>query len=154
MGISFGTITHEAQYIINYSFLILNLFIYLFVFYKKDTSKLKLTLLIANYIYILSIYLSVITKTFSSTYIEGSGIKGWFESGNSLGVILLISLFILSTMLNDKKYMKLIIPLIVLDGIFLMFLLGTRTRIFWIYFNMFFIPFVLCFYLYKKYYFK
>jgi len=31
-GISYGTITHELQYIVNYTFLILNLFIFIFIF--------------------------------------------------------------------------------------------------------------------------
>lgn len=129
-GISFGTVTSEMQYIINYSFLILNLFIYLFVFYKKDTTKLKKCILIAMCIYIISIIISIITKTYSTTYVEGLGIKGWFESGNSLGSILILGLFILFTMVKEKKSNKIVIPTILLIGIFLLILLGTRTAMF------------------------
>lgn len=129
-GISFGSVTHEAQYIVNYTFSILNLFIYLFIFYKKDSYSLKKYVLIAITIYILSIYISIITKTYSPTYVEGIGIKGWFESGNSLGSILIIGLFILLTMVKIPNLNKLVIPIIALIGIFLLMLLGTRVSLF------------------------
>ena len=132
-GISYGTIAHELQYLVNYTFSILNLFIFLFVFYKEDTNNIVKSFLIANGIYILSIYISIITKTSSSTYIEGIGLKGWFESGNSLSTILVLNLFIIFTLFNKLENNKIkIIAFIefILSGIFLIFLLGTRTGLF------------------------
>ena len=124
---SYGVITHELQYLMNYTYMILNLFIYMFVFYKKDNEQLKKFTLISACIYIGSIYLSVITKTYSTTYLEGMGIKGWFESGNSVGSIFTLLLFILFPMVKHKEYNKIVIPTILLIGIFLTTMLGTRT---------------------------
>lgn len=132
-GISYGTPTHELQYLINYSFSILNLFIFLFIFYKEDTKNIAKSILIANGIYILSIYISILTNTSSTTYLEGIGFKGWFESGNSLSTILVLNLFIIFTLFNklENKKIKIIAFIeIILSGIFLIFLLGTRTGLF------------------------
>lgn len=127
-GSSYSTITHEAQYLINYSFMILNLFIYLYVFANSDQGeKLAKSVLIANVIYISSIYIAIFTKTSSKTYIEGMGYKGWFESGNSIGSVLILSLFINIRYIKDKKMRKIAIPMIALEGIFLTTLLGTRV---------------------------
>ena len=132
-GISYGTITHELQYLVNYTFSILNLFIFLFVFYKGDTKNITKSILIANGIYILSIYISIFTKTSSTTYLEGMGFKGWFESGNSLSTILVLNLFIVFILFNkleNKKIKLLAFIEVILSGIFLTFLLGTRTGLF------------------------
>jgi len=131
--ISYGTIAHELQYLINYTFSILNLFIFLFIFHKKDTKNIAKSILIANGIYILSIYISIFTKTSSTTYLEGMGFKGWFESGNSLSAILIFNLFIIFTLFNklETKKIKIIAFIeIILSAIFLIFLLGTRTGLF------------------------
>lgn len=133
IGISYGTITHELQYLINYTFSILNLFIFLFIFNKKEINNISKSVLIANGIYILSIYISIFTKTSSSTYLEGIGFKGWFESGNSISAILVLNLFFIFTFFNklENKKIKLIALIeIILSGIFLVFLLGTRTGLF------------------------
>lgn len=129
---SFGNIVHEAQYIMNYTFMIINLISFLYIFSKeKDdeqgNNKLAKSVLIANAVYILLIFISIITKTSSNTYIEGIGYKGWFESGNSIGSILILSLFIIIQYVKDKKYRYIAIPTIVLEGIFLTMLLGTRV---------------------------
>ena len=58
-GSSYSNIVHEAQYIINYSFMILNLFIYIDVFKEKNTDKLKKSVLYAVSIYIISIFISI-----------------------------------------------------------------------------------------------
>ena len=132
-GISYGTITHELQYLVNYTFSILNLFIFLFIFYKENTKNISKSILMANGIYILSIYISILTKTSSTTYLEGMGFKGWFESGNSLSTILVLNLFIIFTLFNkfENKKIKLIAFIeITLSGTFLIFLLGTRTGLF------------------------
>lgn len=129
-GISYGTLSHEAQYIINYSYMILNLFIYIFMFYKKDTAKLKNGVLIALAIYIISIYISILTGTSSSTYVEGMGYKGWFEQGNSLSSIFMLGLLLLMPLGKNKKYIKYLLPLLLLIGIFLTTLIGTRVGMF------------------------
>lgn len=130
--ISYGTITHELQYIINYSFMILNLFLYVYVFYKKETStkKIKKSVLISMCIYIISIYLSIFTNTASSTYVEEIGIKGWFESGNSISAILILAMFILYTMVKDTKYNKIAIAVILFTGVYLMTMIGTRVGLY------------------------
>ncbi len=127
-GSSYSGVTHEAQYLINYSYMILNLVLYLMVFKDEEgIEKLSKSVLIANSIYIVSIFVAILTKTSSSTYIEGMGYKGWFESGNSLGSILILSLFIIIKYCKDKKYRRIAIPIILLEGIFLTTLLGTRV---------------------------
>lgn len=110
--------------------MILNLFIYLYVFKKKSTDLLKKSVLISLSIYTISIYLSIITGTSSSTYIEGMGYKGWFESGNSISSIMILSLFIVLPMIKDKRYRYYIIGLVILIGIYLTILIGTRVGLF------------------------
>lgn len=127
VGCSYGSIFNELQYIVNYTFLIINLFIFTYLFLEKSNEKLKKSVLIAFGIYIVSIYISILTGTSSTTYIEGTGYKGWFESGNSLCTILCMSLCILLPMLKEKKYFKQVAVLIILAGIFLTTLVGTRT---------------------------
>jgi len=127
---SYGGILQEIQYLINYTFMILNLFIFLYVFKDKDVYKIKKAIIISSTIYIVSIYLAILTKTSSTTYIEGIGYKGWFESGNSISAILILSLFILLQFVKNKKYNKIAIPVIILIGIFLATLIGTRTGLF------------------------
>ena len=130
-GSSYSTVFHEAQYIINYSFMILNLFIYIYVFGNNKSDKLKKTVLFSTCIYIISIFISIITKTSSHTYIvEKLGYKGWFESGNSIGAILILSMFVYITYVRDAKYKKIAIPLVILVGIFLTTLIGTRVGLF------------------------
>jgi len=142
--ISYGTIWHELQYLINYTFSILTLFIFFFILNKKNTNKFKKYTLIAMMIYIISIYISIITSTYSSTYVEGMGIKGWFESGNSLGSILILGLFILFTMIKSPKINILVIPTILLIGFYLIKLIGTRVRLIWIYFC------IMCVYMFRN----
>lgn len=129
-GMSFGTETHELQYVINYTFMIINLIIFTTVFKEDNIEKLKKSILISAGIYIISIYISILTKTSSHTYIEGMGYKGWFESGNSISAILLLTMFIYLPCIKDKKYRKFVIPMLVLVGIFLSMLIGTRAGLF------------------------
>jgi len=129
-GSSFGSVTNELQYLINYSFMILNLFIYTHVFRNKSTDKLKKSILIAVTVYISSIFISIITQTSSSTYIEGIGYKGWFETGNSVGAILILSMFIILNMIKNKKYRYWALIITVLVGIYTTTLLGTRVGLF------------------------
>ncbi|MCI8760792.1 MAG: hypothetical protein HFJ34_06770 [Clostridia bacterium] len=130
-GSSYSGILHEAQYLINYSYMIVNLFIYITIFKENEKiEKLSKSVLLANFIYIASIIISILTKTSSNTYIEGMGYKGWFESGNSLGSILILSLFMILKYSKDRKYRILAIPSILLEGIFLTMLLGTRVGLY------------------------
>lgn len=110
--------------------MILNLFIYIYTFKDKGEDKLKKSIVISIAIYIISIFISIFTKTSSSTYIEGMGYKGWFESGNSIGSILILSMFIYIGLVKDKKLKFFVIPLIILVGIYLTTLLGTRVGLF------------------------
>ena len=129
-GMSFGSETHELQYIINYTFMIINLIVFTTVFKDKNVEKLNKSILISTGIYIGSIYIAILTKTSSHTYIEGMGYKGWFESGNSISSILLLTMFIYLPYVKDKKYRKFIIPIIILVGAFLSMLIGTRAGLF------------------------
>ena len=124
---SYGGILNELQYLVNYTFMIMNLFLFTYLFWKKDTEKLKKSVLIAFAIYIVSIYVSILTGTSSPTYIEGTGYKGWYESGNSLCAILCISLCMLLPMLKNKKMLPYVAILVLLSGVFLTTLVGTRT---------------------------
>ena len=141
-GCSYGGIKEELQYVINYSFLIVNLIIFYYAFtnkkwrkeniieenVEKRTKKIRIAILIMSSIYILSILLAIITKTSSYTYMEEKiGYKGWIESGNSLSAILCISLFIIYPLVKDKKLRVFTIITIILIGIYLVTLIGTRT---------------------------
>lgn len=128
---SFGTTTHELQYLVNYTYMIMNLFLYVVVFKRIYTRELKISLLVSNAIYIISIFISILTKTSSHTYmIEQMGYKGWFESGNSLSAILTLSMFVLLPMLKDNKLRYPVIGVLLLEGIFLTTLIGTRVGLY------------------------
>ena len=140
-GSAYGNIFRELQYIVNYTFMIMNLFIYLyiFIFRKKNIereeciTKIRKTLLISFTIYIVLMYIAILTGTSSSTYIEGIGYKGWFESGNSVGAIMILMLFATLPITSKKHDIKTRIWAIVdviLSGIYLTTLLGTRIGLF------------------------
>ena len=127
---SYGTITHEMQYLINYSFMILNLYVFNKTIDEKNEYKLHQSIIISLSIYIVSIYISMLSGTSSTTYIEGIGFKGWFESGNSISAILVLGTFIVMSFIMkvDNRICKGIIFLIIcLVGIYLMTLIGTRV---------------------------
>ena len=63
----------------NYTFMIIILFVYAYVFKDKEKGKLQRAITSSVSIYIASILLAIITNTSSTTYIEGTGIKGWFR---------------------------------------------------------------------------
>ena len=62
------------------------------------------------------------------------GYKGWFESGNSLSAIFILSMFTLLNIFKKKKISekmkKYAVVIIVLVGIFLISLIGTRVGLF------------------------
>ena len=124
---SYGGILGELQYLVNYTFMIMNLFLFTYLFWKKDGEKLQKSILVAFGIYVVSIYVAILTGTSSPTYIEGTGYKGWYESGNSLCAILCISLCVLVPMLKNKKILPYVVVLLALSGVFLTTLVGTRT---------------------------
>ena len=123
---SYGGIINELQYIINYSFLIINLYL----FYKiiKDKSKIQKAVLITLAIYTFTLFISIITNTSSYTYIEKIGYKGYFESGNSLCTVLLLSLCIIMANINAKQWKTII--LIIFTGVYLCLFSGMRTGLF------------------------
>lgn len=123
---SYGNIKNEAQYIINYSLMIVNLYL----FYKLVTDKVKIkkAVYISLIIYVISLYFAILTNTSSPTYIEGIGYKGYFESGNSLCTVLILSLCIILSDFNFKKWGK--IALIVFAGIYLVVFSEMRTGLF------------------------
>ena len=125
-GSSYGNITNEMQYLINYGIMIMNL--YLFFTVIKDKGKIQKSVLIAVSIYVGSLFFSIITKTSSSTYLEKIGYKGYFESGNSLCTVLLLGLCIILEDFEMKDWKKLI--LIIFMGIYLTMLSGMRTGLF------------------------
>lgn len=128
-GISYGGVLSEAQYIINYTYMIFVLFLYFYFYKKSGLPYLKKSLFISLVCYICLIYIAILTGTSYTTYLEGMGYRGWFLSGNSVGtilIILLISLF--NDMLTSKKIIKYIVLL--LTSVYLVFLLGTRTGLF------------------------
>ena len=146
-GCAYGNELRELQYLINYTFMVMNLFIYYFFFTKynrekeikdedkgKAINKLKKSVLIALTFYVGFMFLSLITGTSFYTYPEDQiGFKGWFESGNSLGTIMILCLFIVLPMLSKKNTTKIRIwalLLTVLAGVYLTTLLGTRTGLF------------------------
>ena len=140
---SYGNVIRELQYIVNYTFMIMNLFIYLYIFiFRKNKNtdvdiikKLKKALLISFTIYIGLMFLSILTGTSSFTYTEDEmGYKGWFESGNSVGAIMIIMLFtLLPELIKKENSNKIKIWLgidTILAGIYLTTLLGTRVGLF------------------------
>lgn len=146
-GCAYGTIIQEIQYLTNYTFMIMNLFIYTYIFAhknrekelkekkpKKTINKLKMSVLISLTLYIALMYISLITGTSSYTYNEVQiGYKGWFESGNSIGTIMLLEIFIVLPNLSKNNRTEIRIwtfMLIVLAGAYLCTLLGTRTGLF------------------------
>jgi len=133
---SYSGIIHELQYLVNYTFMVLNLYVYLYVFTKnKKSDELNKCILISTGIYIISIYIAILTGTSSHTYtLDGIGYKGWFESGNSLSAILILYMFILLNIFKNKKisknqkiYTAIIIGLI---SLFLVSLIGTKVGLF------------------------
>lgn len=126
---SYGNIKNELQYIVNYTFMILTLYVMYKIFKDNDTNMLKKSVLISTIIYIISIFISIITHTSSSTYLEGIGYKGWFESGNSLCTLLCISLFIILTNNKKGKITKTSVITFILVVVYLIVFSGMRTGI-------------------------
>ena len=138
-GSSFGGVTKELQYLVKYSFMILTLYIFIRVIDNKEkVNKVQKAVAISSLIVIVSIYIAIITGTSSTTYIEGIGYKGWFESGNSVGAIILINMCISLPIIKirknlekkDKIWNLLVSINIILTSIYLIKIIGTRTGMF------------------------
>lgn len=114
--------------------MILNLFLFMYVFRKESIKSVQKSLFIAISIYAISIYIAIFTGTSSFTYpVEQMGCKGWFESGNSLSAILVLSMFMILPLIkkaNNIKEKIAYISVIALVGIFLMTQIGTRVGLF------------------------
>lgn len=125
-GISYGSVISEAQYIINYTYMVYVLFLYLYFMKKTGLPYLKKALFIMLCCYVGLIYVAIFSKTSFPTYVEGIGYRGWFTSGNSLSTILIL---LMCTLLPDiiKNKSKCGYVVILLLGIYLLFLIGTRT---------------------------
>ena len=128
LPISIGNIIQEANYIINYTYMVYLLMIFIYFKNEKDLKYLSNSLIISLGIYLFIIYFSIITGTSYSTYVEGMGYKSYFVSGNSLCTTLLMLITVLLTGLKNKKIINYV--LLVLSGIYLIFLVGTRTGMF------------------------
>ena len=128
-GASYGNVLNEAQYILNFTFLMIYFVIYLYVFIyrNKEVEKLKKSITIMCFIYIISIAISIITRTSSYTYQETmTGFKGWIESGNSLSAILLLSLIIVLCQIKSSTSIYTGLTFI-MTAIYLTTMIGTRT---------------------------
>lgn len=94
----------------------------------NQIKNLRISILVMCTIYIVSIYLAILTGTSSYTYPEEQiGYKGWIESGNSLSAILCISTFLILPLIKDKKYRIPTIIVLLLVGVYLVALIGTRV---------------------------
>lgn len=133
---SYSGITHELQYLVNYTFMVLNLYVYIYTFAKSENSdKLYKCVLLSISIYTISLYISMITGTLSNTYmLEGMGYKGWFESGNSLSAILVLSMFILLNIFSKNTIstkIKICTGLVIVAvGVYSILLIGTRVGLY------------------------
>lgn len=97
---------------------------------ERVHKAIQKSLIVSLSIYIVSIYISIITNTSSTTYIEGIGYKGWFESGNSISAILVLSTFIVLSFIlkiRSKAARAYVVLILTLVGVFLMTLIGTRV---------------------------
>jgi hypothetical protein len=127
---SYGTIVHEFQYIVNYTFMIVTVICFYYGYKNYKLDKLPKVSFISLVIYLLLIYASIITNTSSNTYVEGIGLKGWFASGNTIGSILLLLFCICLPYVQEQKNKILGIISFSLLGLFLIKFLGTRTGLY------------------------
>jgi hypothetical protein len=128
-GISYGSLFQEGLYIFNYTYMICILFIIMYFSKRELLPHLKKALFIMLCSYLLLIYVSILTKTSLPTYIEGTGYRSWFVSGNSLCTALLLLFSVFTSEMFKKKNLKYLF-IFVLLGVYLMFLVGTRTGLY------------------------
>lgn len=129
-GFNSGSVFSEAQYILNYTYMI-GLFYAFYWFYKETgLNHLRKYMSLMLVIYLSLIYLSILTGTSSPTYIDGVGYKGWNASGNGLSAVFILCFCTVFTYL--LKYIKKWYLWIFLLALFyyLLVLFGTRTAFF------------------------
>lgn len=103
--------------------IILAIYVLFKSFYKKPLVKLSMTLNYAAFLYILTLLISIITKTGNFEYIDSLKLKksyyGWFNSKDS--IYLLIHLYLISAymFLRNKKNKNFTVFLILILSIFL-----------------------------------
>lgn len=116
----------EIRIIINYVFAIINVYLMFKLFFRRNTDKLKIAIAIMTGLYITSILFSIVFKISPNTYTEGIGQKGFFETGNSLSIILLLAVGLLLTTIKLKgRYIY--IGITIITSIYLLFIMGSRT---------------------------
>ncbi len=131
MPFAYGNTAYEASYIINYTYLMFTFYLFIYTFKNTKKNHLYLYLYIYNLIYIGSIYISILTNTSNSTYSEGIGYIGWFNTGGAIGSILALSLMLLFPKIFENKENVLIKFIYIISVyIYLIFLLGTRVGLY------------------------
>lgn len=113
----------ELRFVANFTIAIINLYIIKRVFFRRNTEKLKKSIGIMLGIYCLGVLIPVILNISPSTYSHGIGKKGFFETGNALSAVLLISNILILTM----KKVKTKIILFLTSLFILIFLIGSRA---------------------------
>lgn len=128
-SMAYGSFMQEALYVFNYTYMIYVMFIIMYLAKRKKIPYLKQSLFVMLCCYLGLIYVSILTKTSLPTYVEGTGYRSWFVSGNSLCTVLLLlfSLFV-SDIFKEKNIKNVLV--FVLLALFLVFLVGTRTGLF------------------------
>ena len=146
---SYGTPRQELSFILNYTFFIVTLVVLKSVIGVDSKLKIKRpktditnknicnSVIIALAIYIISIFVSIFTKTSSYTYPEADiGFKGWIESGNCLSIFLILGFGILLSQINiPKKKSEALLQIIyvllaIITAIYMIFLMGTRAGLY------------------------
>lgn len=149
---SYGTPKQEISYILNYTFFIVTLIVLKSII--GTDSKLKInrpkrevtnkkvynSIIISLAIYIVSIFISIFTRTSSYTYPEVNiGFKGWIESGNCLSIFLILAFGILLSQINiPKKKEEILVQvayiiLAIITAIYMVFFMGTRVGLYGIF---------------------
>ena len=102
-GFSNGSLAHELQYVINYTYLVFTLGLFIYAFYKKKHVLEDILLKTTTFI-IGTVYLAIITNTSLSSYIEGGILyKGWYNTSGAISTLLLLSMFVLLPYLLKHK---------------------------------------------------
>ena len=144
---AYGSIFHETQYLLNYTYMMV--IFYILYRFRREKKLDDIPRYVSYFLwgYIALLYIAILSGTSSHTYIDGIGYKGWNASGNAVGSILLLCLVIvLPLFMKEKKKHQIL--LVILTGIYLMCLLGTRVGLFG--FPLVIIAFLCCVFLFQK----
>jgi len=130
-GISYGSVFHEIEYLLNYTYLIFNLLLYGYLFYGNKKDTLKNAVFYNTIFYVSTIYIAILSNSSITSYVEGIGYKGWFNASGAVGAILIISLFIILPYLLKKEIKFIYKALLIVSIIFyLFFLIGSRAGLY------------------------